>query len=337
MKKLGTAILLVAGLSNSASAAITIDASDQLKNMPKFLYQLVNGTSDATYVGGNGGPSDNSGRPTGFIGIVRMITGTDALGGGLASCGYTACSSIPSTGSCSMSDAEGTFLMSFSTPTKVIPTGHTGANGSSKYDKRVAVALNGTNFMAIEFNCSTTAGWLRFASPDGVVGASTANARHIEMYYDTQSAASTKLDLAMYYDQDANNKEYFQAKFQTDSTNTFDLWITRAAKEAGTTNSFRVGMRGNSSTKNASVYMLFQQNGWNNTATGHADNDNLDVASGGTGDVMCIDYTGATPSAVNGSCGGLGINAIGSLLINSVGDMSINSSVINMSAAMTGL
>lgn len=235
-----------------------------------------------------------------------------------------------------MTDAEGTFAMSFSAPTKVIPTGHTGANGSSKYDKRVAVAINGTNFLAIEFNCSSTVGWLRLASPDGVVGGSTANARHIEMYYDTNSAASTKLDMAMYYDQDADNKEYFQAKFQTDSTSTFDLWITRAAKNAGTTNSFRVGMRGNSSTKNASVFLLLQDGGWNNVATGHADGGDFLVSTGGTGDVMCIDYSSATPGAVNGSCAGLSINAPGSLIINS-GDMSINSSVIDVSNSMTGL
>lgn len=332
---LGGALLLLSSLSN-VTFALTISGASQ-ENMALFLYQLVNGTSDASYAGGHGGPTDNSGRPIGFVGIVRMITGTDALGGGLASCGYTACSAIPSTGSCSMTDSEGTFLMTFGTPTKVIPTGHTGADGVTKYNKRVAVAINGTNFMAIEFNCNSTVGWLRFASPDEAVTGVTTNARHIEMYYDTNSSASTKLDLAMYNNQSNGDDEYFQAKFQTDSATTFDLWITRSAEETGVKNGFRVGMRGNSSTKKASVFMHYQDNNnWNNVATGHADGDEVRV-SAGAGDVMCIDYSGASPSAVDGSCAGLSINAPGTPLINSGGNMSINSTTVNMSGAMTGL
>lgn len=327
--------LLLSVTGNVASAVTIADANQE--NMALFLYQLVNGTSAASYAGGNGGPTDNSNRPIGFVGIVRMITGADALGGGLASCGYTACSSIPSTGSCSMTDAEGTFVMSFSTPTKVIPTGHTGADGSTKYDKRVAVSINGTNFMAIEFNCTATVGWLRFASPDEVTGGATTNARHMEMYYDTNSPSAAKLDLAMYYNQTNGDDEYFQAKFSTDSTSTFDLWITRSAEESGVKNGFRVGMRGNSSTKKASVFMLYQDNNnWNNAATGHADGNEVRV-SAGAGDVMCIDYSTSTPSAVDGSCASLSINAPGTHLINSGGDMSINSTTATMSGAMTGL
>ncbi|HAZ13732.1 MAG: hypothetical protein A2X86_16630 [Bdellovibrionales bacterium GWA2_49_15] len=324
-------LLFICGQSHAATIA-----SASMENMALFMYQLINGTSDANYAGGNGGPTDDAGRPSGFVGIIRMITGADALGGGLASCGYTACSSIPSTGSCSMTDSEGTFLMSFSAPTKVIPTGHTGADGTTKYDKRVAVSINGTSFMAIEFNCSTTVGWLRFASPEDSSGGATTNARHIEMYYDTNAAASTKLELAMYYNQANGDDEYFQAKFQTDSTSTFDLWITRSGEESGSKNAFRLGMRGNSSTKQASVFMLFQDNNnWNNASTGHADANEI-LVSAGTGDVMCIDYSG-TPSAVDGICAGQAIAAPGALLINAAGDMSINSSVVNMSGAMTAL
>ena len=311
-------------------------ADANMENWALFLYQLINGTSDATYAGGNGGPSDDAGRPTGFVGIIRKITAEDGLGGGLQSCGYTTCGSIPSTGSCSITDDEGTFAMTFASPTKVIPSGHTGANGLTKYEKRVAVSFNGTNFMAFEFNCSNAIGWLRFASPDGLSGGLSTNARNIEMYYDTNSAASSKLELAMYYNQLNGDDEFFQAKFQTDSSSTFDLWITRSAEEAGVKNAFRVGMRGNSVTKKASVFMLYQDNNnWNDVSVAQADANEIRVSTG-AGDVMCIDYLG-TPSAVDGSCADLSINAPGALLINTGGDMSINSSIVNMSGSLTSL
>ena len=95
-------------------------------------------------------------------------------------------------------------------------------------------------------------------------------------------------------------------------------------------------MRGNSVTKKASVFMLYQDNNnWNNVSVAQADANEIRVSTG-AGDVMCIDYLG-TPSAVDGSCADLSINAPGALLINTGGDMSINSSVVNMSGSLTSL
>ncbi|MEK6626215.1 MAG: hypothetical protein AABY86_14690, partial [Bdellovibrionota bacterium] len=279
------------------------------------------------------GPTDEDGRALGFLGMVRMITGADALGGGLTSCGYSVCADIPSSGSCSMTEDIGTFAMTFGTPTKVIPTGHTGADGSTKYQKKVSVAINGTSFMIFEFNCSATIGWMRFTDPDASSGGSTATSRHIEMYYDTNTAASTKFEMGMYYNPAGGiTDEYFQVKFQTDTSSTFDLWLTRSAEQAGVKQGFRVGMRGNSSTKQASVFMFFQDLDWTNASTAHTDNNNIAA----TGDIMCVDYLG-TPTAVDGSCAGLSINAPGALLINSGGDMSINSTVVDLIGSMTAL
>ncbi|MCB9093158.1 MAG: hypothetical protein H6621_01750 [Halobacteriovoraceae bacterium] len=328
--------MIIWTISFSAFSQATIEAANQ-EVMPLFLYQLINGTEDAEYAGGNGGPEDESGNPTGLVGMIREITGPTALGGGLASCGYTTCSGVPASGSCQMTDEGGTFTMTFEAPSEGIPSGYTGGGGD--FDKRVSVDLDGVHFMDIEFSCSSEVGWLRFASPEDISGSSLANARHIEMFWDTEDSASTKLEIAMKYDAAGVEEEFFQAKFQTDSSSTYDLWVTRAETDGGSTKSgFRAGIRGNYSTKQATVFLAYEDGGtYADADTAHTNTDDILLSSGG-GDVMCIDYTShSSPSAVDGACSGLAIGSPGTLLINASGDMSINSTVQDMPGAMSSL
>jgi hypothetical protein len=123
----------------------------------RFMYWVINGPPNGVYPEGHDGP------PGGLLGLIREITGPNALGGGLMSAGYTSCTAIPSSGSVSMTDEQGTFTMIFAIPRKTIPAGWPGAGET--YEKRVIVKFDGTTFMDIEFNCSTEAGWMRFFEP----------------------------------------------------------------------------------------------------------------------------------------------------------------------------
>ncbi len=293
------------------------------------LYYLINGAPSTGYPAGMGGPSD------GFIGMIRQITGPTALGGGLSASGYKTCSSIPATGSASMTEAEGTFTMTFSTPVKVIPTGYTGANGSAKFDKRVEVAFNGTDFMIIEFNCDSTVGWLRFADNQEISGGSTANARHMEMFYDTTTASAVKLELAMYYEPTNGNNEYFRAFFETSSTTDFKYWITRVGSDDGGSSytGFRIALSGSTSSNNANVFMHIG-NEANSITTQNTDG----ALTTGNGDISCMDISDALSIVEDaGACGSLAITSVPTFNIDTDGNMSMSDVYTNVKPSMTAL
>lgn len=284
---------------------------DSQAGMVRFLYFLINGPPSTGYPNACGG--ECGGPENGLLGMIREINGADALGGGLSSCGYTACSDIPSTGSCSMTDSDGTFVMTFETPSKTIPSSYTGGGGN--FDKRVSVTKDNVHFMDTEFNCDTTVGWMRFAEPSEISGGSLTTARHMEVYYDTETSTATKMEMAMY--RESTSSEYFLAKFQTNSATNYEFWITRAATDGGN-QGFRIAVNGNTSTKVANVHMQFKTN-MTDTETGVSDSG--DITS--TGDLQCIDFTDADNPVSSSDCGSLSVSTGGTPIIDTDGDFSI--------------
>lgn len=298
-------------LINTAQAGILDENNGSLPKIIRFMYMLINGPGDNGYPDGYDGP-DN-----GFLGMIREVTGPDALGGGLESAGYSSCSSIPSTGSASMTDSDGTFTMHFETPLKTIPSGYTGSG--SKFDKRVVVDLDGTTFLNIEFNCDTTVGWMRMTMGDS--GVTSGTLRNIEVYYDTNNSANSKLELYMYYEPGTSTgNEYFVAKFRTLSDSQYKFWIIRSVDQDSGDEGFRAAAYGDSSSNNVNAYMQFSDGDITDTSTDYTDNGT--VASG---DVQCIDFnTPDSPKAGTG-CGSLSLDSTaGSPIIDSADGFSIN-------------
>lgn len=293
-----------------AGTDIMTGGDGKLPHHFRFMYMLINGA------GPNGYPTGMSGPDGGFLGMIRQITGPDALGGGLKTAGYTACTDVPSTGNYSMTDSEGTFKMYFETPLKTIPTGYTSAG--SKFEKRVVVQFNGTTFMNIEFNCSNTVGWMRMAM--GESGMTTAPLRNIEVYYDTESSSDSKLELYMYYEPGVSTgNEYFIAKFQTLTSSTYKFWIIRAQNKTSDIQGFRAAAYGDSSTDNVNAFLLFESSHVTDTSTTLSDSDNI----GSGGDVQCIDYSTAGSPAAGTGCSSLTLTDPGTPIIDGSGNFSI--------------
>lgn len=271
-----------------ANASITGEGYDDLV---RFLYMLINGPTS------NGYPSDydsggavTSVLPSGFLGMIRTITGTSALGGGLIEAGYSTCASIPADDSnYTMTEEDGSqFKMYFETPLKTIPTGYTGAGGT--FDKRVVVRYRSSGggtyatFFNIEFQCDTNVGWLRFFDNNA---ASSTVARHIEVFWDTQSSTAAKMEMYMVYEPGGGSaSEYMLIKFATDTGNIFKFWIVRAEDDTSDT-VMRAIAEGNSSTFLVNTY-LYLNTDISNTSTSLTEGAG-DVT--GTGNLQCLDMT----------------------------------------------
>jgi hypothetical protein len=302
-------------------------------NEIRFMYWVINGPPGGSYPPGRGGP------PDGLLGLIREITGPDALGGGLMSVGYTSCTSLPSSGSVSITETEGTFTITFGTPTKTIPAGWPGAGES--YEKKVTVDLDGTTFLDIEFNCATEAGWMRFFEP----GKTQATARNIELYFDTTDTNDTKLELYMYYEPNGSDSEmpeltneYFIAKFDTDANNVYKIWITRTAEESGTQSGFRITIHGSTSLAPgglAKAHMLYKESYTDSSTDVTSDTDNIT-----TGDIDCVDFNdGGDPLDGGTTCddNGLTLSEAGAPIIDPSGDFSINWVASTLKSKMSSL
>ena len=302
--------------AHAAGTEIIGGADGKLPQHIRFMYFLINGAPNNTYPTGMSGPEG------GFLGMIRGITGPKALGGGLKTAGYSACTDIPATGNASMTDTDGTFKMYFETPIKIIPTGYTGANGTTKFEKRVTVQHNGTTFMNIEFNCANTVGWMRMAMGDS--GVSSGTLRHIEVYYDTQVSTNAKLELYMTNEPgvgSTNGNEYFVAKFQTMTSSTYKFWIIRSQNKTGAINGFRSAAYGDTSSKSINAFMMFESTTLDNTTTHHNDNGNITAAGGG--DVQCINYTTPGTPVAGSGCGSLTLTDAGAPIIDAADGLSI--------------
>lgn len=299
--------------AHAAGTEIIGGADGKLPQHIRFMYFLINGAPNNTYPTGMSGPDG------GFLGMIREITGPDALGGGLKTAGYTACTDVPATGNYSMTDADGTFKMYFETPLKTIPTGYTSAGAT--FEKRVVVQFNGTTFMNIEFNCANTVGWMRMSMGDTDIN--TGTLRQIEVYYDTQDNANAKLELYMVNEAGLTaGNEYFIAKFQTLSSSTYKFWIVRSQNKTGEIFGFRTAAYGDTSSKNVNAFMMFESTTLADTTTHHNDNGNISAAGGG--DVQCIDYTTPGTPVAGSACGSLTLTTAGAPISNSVAGISIS-------------
>lgn len=293
---------------NEAMATDILTGGDgQLPQHLRFMYFLINGAP-------NGYPAGMDGPEGGFLGMIRQVTGPTALGAGLRTAGYSACNDIPASGSAEMvEEGNGTFSMFFEPPLKTIPTGYTGAG--TTFEKRVVVQFDGTTFFNIEFNCSTTVGWIRMNM--GENNPTSGTQRNIEVFYDTTDSTNAKLELYMFNEPGlTTGNEYFVAKFQTLSSSVYKFWIVRAQNKTGNIYGFRAAVHGDTSTDNANAFFMSESTTIDDTSTGHTDTGNIDSASGG--DVQCIDYTTPASPGAGAGCGSLALDAdAGTPIINS--------------------
>ncbi|MBN4080049.1 hypothetical protein JYT31_00130 [Beggiatoa alba] len=305
---------------------------DNQENLIRFLYWLINGPPATGYPAGYSGP------PNGLLGMIRAITGPTALGKGLKSNNITVCTDIPSTGSVSMVEGTGTYKMHFKTPSKAIPTGYTGAGGT--FAKHVTVQYNDVTFMNIEFQCSTNVGWLRFL--DNADFATPTTARHIEVYWDTETSTDTVVDLYMYYEQgesSSGGNEYFTARMQTEASSKFKIWVGRAVNATGTDNDqgFRAALYGSTADDVINAYMLYSSGlsgglGITDATTDFTDDGNVNVV----GDLQCIDFNdgGIATESVAG-CTSLTLTTPSVPIIDSAGNFSINWIAATMKSKMS--
>lgn len=325
------------GLSAQASALYNLTRTGQFMNnahavtalnqanLVRFMYWLINGPPSSGYPTGMDGPE------SGLLGMIREINGPTALGGGISSCGYSTCSAIPTSGSCSMNDGGGTFTMSFSSPSVSVPSGYTSGSSSGSYDKRVQVnfndGTNNVNFMIAEFNCNSTSGYMRFTQPNDNSGNAITNqatTHNIEVYYDTNSSSATKMELYMFKTpsslSSSNQMERFMVKFATEASSKFKIWITRYAYDGTNHEGFRTAIYGDISNDLANVMMEYDQTPDANTNVS-VSTDTDDIL---TQDIHCIDFNdGGSATDATGNCGALTLTSPGAPIIDNTGDFSM--------------
>ena len=214
-------------------------------NFIRFLYIMIAGGNDDYEV--SGGPEG------GFVGIINQVTGANALGGGLSSCGYDACTDLPTTGSCEMTEEDGNvYEMTFSAGSKTVPS-HFSSSAGETFDKRVVVTLNDEEFMNAEFICeasaTATTGYIRMSMADE--GSDTA--RGFETYYQSDSETSANyVDFFMLFPDSTDEK--MAARLATADGDEFRMYIVRTVDSGGI--STAVGVHGKKSTNLAAINMV---------------------------------------------------------------------------------
>jgi len=177
----------------------------------------------------------------GMIGIVKTVMAQ--IESVLTSqAGITACSGIGTSGNYSVTDDDfGAIIVTLGTPVKVIPTGHTGADGTTKYAKRISMTSGGVNFGVIEFECDTTQGY--FAVNFGADGPSSDNAsnRIIEFYFDN---ASTGVVADFFMRHDPTNERMATHLTTDNSAQTFAYIMVRVSGSGVSFNANRMSVNG---------------------------------------------------------------------------------------------
>ena len=331
IKTLFILTVYVSGIIACGNASIF---QTEKQNMVLNLYWLIDGPPDGEYL------DDFEGPENGFLGKIRDITKSTALGRGLGDAQILSCSDIPSSSDeIEMIDSDGIYKIDFETPTKIIPTGFVGANGVKKFDKRVSVSFEDNHFMDIELNCDNSSRWIRYADPEMILDESINSAQHIEAYYGANTNGSRKFEIVVSEEKINGDKEYYVAKFETISENQeFEFWITRATEIDSSQLSYRIAGKGNYQTKQVNAYMQVQGNHVNTNIT----ISDVNYIWGG-GDISCIDFVdnasvveAADPAA---DCADFTLREAPAMIIDSDGDMSIENTanVAKLKAALTAL
>ncbi|MBI3295335.1 MAG: hypothetical protein HYZ71_11475 [Deltaproteobacteria bacterium] len=284
---------------------------EQLANAVRMLFFLIAGfPDDATYTaltGGGDGPPKN-----GMVGFINDIT---SMVGQAVS--VTTCAELPSSGDYDLSGEEGTFTLSFSTPDRTIPTGYTGAG--SAYEKKMAVALNGSTVMSVQFNCTNQSGYgvLNFPETGGAY-------RKINIVY--ENITGPKADFSMHYN---TENERFQMHLESSlSDNTYWYYMNRAATaDSGSgVSGARVYVKG-SATGNKATTLFQSINAASMSALAADSNASSTSLTGGssseTGFLICVDLTSPADSAL-GACSGLSLGAPSATFFDSSGVYSIS-------------
>lgn len=281
---------------------------NELAKAGKGAFWDVVGTTDGIFPSSGGG-SGQGGRHWGQIGEIRGSLGGDGLGGYLYSQGITSCSSIPTSGERSVTapSLSKTYRIVFSSGSKLIPTGYTGAG--STFEKRITIYENSVINELMEFNCSTNfkAGWTRGRWTDDKVGSSNyGEVRNREVYYDTNTVTTTKVEFYDYAIMPGDTKKDYRAvKFARTGTNLFEAFKTTARFATSTWSSQRIGIKADSTKGN-----IFFQSVSNDTDT------TTDYSASGT--LACVNMSSHSSDT---SCST--ISAPGTPIVDGSGNFSI--------------
>jgi len=245
----------------------------------RFLYFMVNGAPTGySFMGPDGG----------FVGMIKNMT--NKLGGGLARAGYTTCAEIPTTGSVTHSITKDgvamSMTMAFSTGTKLIPTGYTGAG--ALFEKRVTVSRGDDTVMAFEMTCDSGSGVKRgyiLADKDLMKESGREIKRGMEIYFErNESTNAGKVDLLQAAEGTDSNSEKLGVTFSTTDGDSFSLYLIRTTANGG--DSF--GIWGSRSTNKATLNSIHQVGATTNTSAIHT------VTNGANTFTECLDFSADT-------------------------------------------
>ncbi|MDA8793046.1 hypothetical protein N9N67_07365 [Bacteriovoracaceae bacterium] len=274
--------------TNLDPSSLDMSVASGRTDFVRFLYFLVNGPSSEYTISG---PED------GYVGLINELTGVDALGGGLQSGGIETCSDIPLSGSVTMSDSDGTYIMSFSAGDKTIPS-HFGSDASETYDKKVSVSLDGTDFMAAQFKCSaassTVTGYIRMDISDENLA--------FETYYQ-QNESTDAVYVDFFSSKSTGDSEKMGVRFETSDGDTFKLWLVRSVTSNG--NVALIAVTGNKTLGLSKLNMLLDD-----TTNGPSNSTDITSISTGTSGtqstfVECLDMS---TNSTSSSCTSNGIS-----------------------------
>jgi len=236
MKKFILAIFVIL-LSFNTFAVSPADLSDHVRKTYFFIAGFPDtATRDTLSPGANIG---------GMLGIVNdyLDTADSVLGQN----SVASCDAIPTSGTLSGTvNAEGTdyaVSLALGNSVKLRPAGF--PNEGTSYQKSVAISVNGTKEMTIEFDCSRKAGWFSFKE--------TGSSQTINMFYDNESATQVYGDFFM-----LNTDSRTSISFRTQPDNTFSfISISAFQNVANDYRATRTVARGNWTTDITSV--VFQE------------------------------------------------------------------------------
>ncbi len=189
------------GVTETATELVVTDGT---------TYQTLNNCTDATLATCDGPP------PAGLLSLYNQFilgyqdSSWNGVAGILQSNGIATCSDLPSSGDLSppatlLGDGQ-TLTVTAATPSIVIPTGHTGADGTTTYEKRLEITFstNPTTTMKflVEINCPTAAqmaaGTIQLYTAINFPEGET-DVRIIEFYADKLDLDNQKYDFYMDY------------------------------------------------------------------------------------------------------------------------------------------
>ena len=212
----------------------------------RFMYYMVNGSGDSGH--------SFQGPEGGFRGMINKMT--SRMGHELEKAGIATCADIPTSGTkqVTISHPEKgsmTMDMTFAAGSKAIPS-HFAKYGSTTYDKRVSMSVNGSKMMSMEFYCGTdTAIKTGYINTNG----DQFGKRSFEIYFQNNSTTnSANVDL-LQVSADTGS-EHLATRFYTTDGDTFTLHSIRTMASGEQAGGHNIAIKGVRSTQLVKLYLV---------------------------------------------------------------------------------